>query len=513
MSRTRSFLFGAFFAYLYQGCVMLIGLWLTPFFIRVLGPHDYGIWLVGMQVLTFLLLADFGIIGVAARDVARAHGLELSGAEPDHLVLWFAETSKVVLCQTLLICIGAFFLFRYAPGISGNLRGPIGTVLLAFALSYPLRIFPAILQGLQDLRFLGQLRLVLWALSTGLTVALLLYGAHFYALACGWALQQFGHDLVALVRLYRIRPDLFAGEVWARVGPPRWRWFLRGFWVSVSQAAYSLVAGTDLVVIASSINPSAVVNYSCTGKLVTVLQNQPMILASAALPGVAQMKSSEPRERILQSSTSLAQAMLLLVGAVACLVLAANRQFVTLWLGPQFFGGMKLTILFVINLFLRQIDYTLALLTFAFGYEKLSAIRCLLDGVFSVALAYFLASRLGVVGVILGFVCGAALVAIPFDVYLVSREFNLSLLELSRHYIPYLWRVGVVGALGCGINQLLHKVSVLNLIVATSSICLIYLLVVVPHALTTPLGGYIRSVISGIQASTRTRFSKSSINP
>jgi O-antigen/teichoic acid export membrane protein len=267
------------------------------------------------------------------------------------------------------------------------------------------------------------------------------------------------------------------------------------------------------VIIASAINPAAVVNYSCTGKLVTVLQNQPMVLASAALPGVAQMKSSEPRERILGSSMSLAQAVLLLVGAVGCVVLAANRQFISLWLGPQFFGGMLLTILFVINLLIRQIDYTLALLLFAFGYEKLSAIRCLLDGLFSVVLAYVLASRLGVVGVMLGFIGGATLVAIPFDVYLVKREFNLSFLELCGQYVPYLWRVAMVGALGCIIAEFLDKISMVNLIVAAGSICLIYLLVVLPYALKTPLGGYIRSALAGIQAATRTQFSRSSINP
>ena len=62
MSRSRSFLGGALFAYIYQASLMLVGLWLTPFYIRTLGERDYGIWLVGLQVLNFLLLCDFGII-------------------------------------------------------------------------------------------------------------------------------------------------------------------------------------------------------------------------------------------------------------------------------------------------------------------------------------------------------------------------------------------------------------------------------------------------------------------
>ena len=67
------------------------------------------------------------------------------------------------------------------------------------------------LQGLQDYKFLGQLRLALWGISTVLVVVMLLLGARFYALACGWCLQQMGHDLVAFIRLRRSRPDLVVG--------------------------------------------------------------------------------------------------------------------------------------------------------------------------------------------------------------------------------------------------------------------------------------------------------------
>ena len=79
MSRSRSFLGGAVFAYIYQASLMAIGLWLTPFYLRTLGDRDYGIWLVGLAVLDFLLLCDFGIIVVTPRDVANASGIEHSG--------------------------------------------------------------------------------------------------------------------------------------------------------------------------------------------------------------------------------------------------------------------------------------------------------------------------------------------------------------------------------------------------------------------------------------------------
>ena len=504
MSRTRSFFSGAFFAYVYQGCAMLVGLFLTPFYIRVLGQKDYGIWLVGLQVLTFLLLVDFGLIGIVPRDVAHASGLEKSDPGSDKLATLVSQTTKVVLFQTLIVALVALGVFFFQPG-DPSLRGPVALVLAVFVLSYPLRLFPAVLQGLQDLKFLGQLRIWLWALSAGLTVILLMLGARFYALACGWCLQQIAHDLVAFLRLRRIRPDLLTREVWKRSGPVKWRWFLRGFWVSVNQAAYSLLAGADVLIVARFLGPATVVVYSCTGKLVNILQNQPQILASTALPGLSQMKTSESRERVLQTTTSLTQAMLVLVGAVVCVVLAVNRQFVTLWLGPQFFGGMILTGLLVVNYLLRQITSTFALALFALGYEKFLTIRCLIDAIVSASLASIFIGRWGVNGVVLGFLISVMVVALPIDGFLFKREFKISVFQLFRPYLPYLWRVALIGSMGVAIMMRVSMPSVFTVATTVVLVGLAYLLLVIPHAWRTPLGAYLQTAVTTFRSGMRSR--------
>ena len=53
------------------------------------------------------------------------------------------------------------------------------------------------------------------------------------------------------------------------------------------------MAGSDLLIVGRSISAATVVVYSSTIKLIAVLQNQPQILASVALPGLSHMKTSE----------------------------------------------------------------------------------------------------------------------------------------------------------------------------------------------------------------------------
>lgn len=505
MSRSRSFLGGALFAYVYQASLMLLGLWLTPFYIHTLGERDYGIWLVALQVLNFLLLCDFGIIVVTPRDVANASGIEHAEQGSGEVARVVGQTLKVVLAQTAVVALAALGLFVLRPAHDAALRGPVGLILAVFVISYPLRVFPAVLQGLQDLKFLGQLRLTLWGVSTALVIGMLLLGARFYALACGWCLQQMGHDLVACWRLRRSRPDLFSAEVWHRAGPLRWRWFARGFWVNVNQLATALSAGSDLLIVGRTINAATVVVYASTNKLITVLQNQPQILASVALPGISHMKTSESRERILKATTSLTQAMLLLAGGIVCIILAVNQQFITLWLGAHFFGGMQLTVILLLTFLLRQADYTLAVTLFAFGHEKLLSIRALVDGAISVAIAFLLVRRFGLVGVAFGFLCGAAFASIPADIFLLTRTLQLSVSDVIRPYVPYVWRFAVAGCAALAVRRWLGAPNVPHLVLTTSIVGAVYLLLVMPYVWSTPLRGYIQDATATLGSAMRTR--------
>ena len=45
-SRTRRFVGGLSVGYLHTAIVTIVGLWLTPYLLRHLEQHDYGLWLL-----------------------------------------------------------------------------------------------------------------------------------------------------------------------------------------------------------------------------------------------------------------------------------------------------------------------------------------------------------------------------------------------------------------------------------------------------------------------------------
>ena len=74
MTRTHRFLSGFVTGYAHLILATIAGLWLTPFFLHHLGQSTYGLWLVGTQLVAYLLLMDLGIVALLPRETAYITG-------------------------------------------------------------------------------------------------------------------------------------------------------------------------------------------------------------------------------------------------------------------------------------------------------------------------------------------------------------------------------------------------------------------------------------------------------
>ncbi len=201
--RTRQFFGGMLLSYSYQAMLVITGLWLTPFFLRHIGQHDYGLWLVGTQLLTYLTLTDFGVVALLPLETAYATGRAKNETErAEELSGLIGQTTRLVLYQLPIVVIIAAVMWLTIPGEWQSLRGPLGIVLLGFIISFPLRILPGLLHGLQDLTFAGSMQMLGWATSTAATIMMVLSGWSLYALALGWLISQ---TALAPIFFFRLR--------------------------------------------------------------------------------------------------------------------------------------------------------------------------------------------------------------------------------------------------------------------------------------------------------------------
>lgn len=158
ISRTQRSVGGIGFGYANQTIVTLGGLRITPFLLHRIGQHDYGLWLRGTQILTYLTLLDFGVITLLPRETVYATGRAGGWDRALDLPEILGHTAKLVLCQLPVIALVAVALWFAIPAEWEALRRPAAMILAVFTLLFPLRILPVVLQGLQDLIFLGKIQ-------------------------------------------------------------------------------------------------------------------------------------------------------------------------------------------------------------------------------------------------------------------------------------------------------------------------------------------------------------------
>ena len=501
MSRSRKFVGGLLLTYGYQGLLILAGLWLTPFYLGRIGQHDYGLWLVGTQLLTYLTLTDFGVVALLPLETAyatgRGGGVENATDLPDIV----GRTARIVLYQLPVVIALAFAMWLSIPAEWQGLKGPLTIVLAGFIVAFPLRVFPGLLQGLQDLTFVNGIQVLNWALSTATAVWMVVAGWSLYALAFAWLISQL---LLAPICFYRLRkrfPEVLPHRLPALSGKVLREQLGKGFWINVSQVAQLLMANTDLLIIGKLLGPAAVVPYACTGKLPNVLSNQVQLLMHVATPGLCELKSGESRERLFQVLVALNHGILSFSGLVFCLVLLMNKWFVTWWVTAGQFGGLLLTLAILVNMLFVHWDTVAAYSVFCFGHQRRISLTNLGNGLVTAAGALGLTLVLGPIGAPLGSLAGTCLVGLPLNLSVIARDTGVSLAKLAGAMVGnWVWRFALI-AVPVGLAA--YYWSPKNLAsAALAALCVsaLYLTVMLPTVMSSPLGGYIRPWLDSVRS-------------
>ncbi|HEU4688300.1 MAG TPA: polysaccharide biosynthesis C-terminal domain-containing protein, partial [Vicinamibacterales bacterium] len=384
-------------------------------------------------------------VALLPREVAHATG-SLDRENAMSVAGVVAESATIIVWQLPVVAALGFVAWALVGWQWPVLSAPFGIAILVFVLAFPLRLFAAALQGLQDLTYLGGVQLAAWVTSAVLSVALVFAGFGLYGLVAGWTVTQLLVPALAWRRLRGRFPTALPKSVsvtWTTAGGGRLQ---RGLWVSLNQVAQVLLSGTDLIVVGWLLGPSAVVIYSCTGRLVTLLAIQPQMFMQMAIPALSELQARASRQQLFTMASTMSQAMLLCSGAIACLVLGVNRGFVEWWVGLEHFGGVMLTVMLLISMLLRHLNLAVGYTLYSVGYERHLAMTALADGVLTLLLMWPCISLFGPSGAALASIIGVVVVSLPSNVRALAREAQVSAIETLRPIAAWGLRCCLSGA-------------------------------------------------------------------
>jgi O-antigen/teichoic acid export membrane protein len=499
MSRTQRFLGGVSVGYISMVLTMVVGLWLTPFLLGQIGTRDYGLWLITTQILGYLMLLDLGVVALAPRETAYATGRAISGAADD-VPVTFARFRAIVRWQMIPAAIAAALAWWIVASRWPELNWPIAIILVAFLASFPLRLYHAMLQGLQDLSYLGKVQLASWAAGTLVTIGLVLAGIRLEALAAGWVTTQAISATLCAMRLRSHYTSVWNAPASTPSLNEARELFGRSGWVSLTQIGHVFLSGSDVLVLGAILGPAATVPYACTGKIITVLSNHPQLLMQAAAPAIAEMRTSANRSDVARVAIALMRAMLILSGGVGCFVLVANEAFVRWWVGGQQFAGMTLTLLLLAVMLVRHFATTLIYALFSFGHERRLSLAGISDGVITLVVTFALVrfTSLGILAAAIGSLAGVLLVTIPVCAVALARELQVSVLALLASLRSWAIRFALVAALSLFLSRFVAPHGLTGVVASGAVIGLIYLAAMWTLLIEPPLGTYVPAAMAAI---------------
>lgn len=498
MSRTRRAGIAAAFGYLQFGLALASGVLVVPFVLSRVGSEAYGVWLGLGELVAYSAMADLGVLGVLPWLVAEADGRrdrdELRG-----LVATGLAASLVAAIAFLAIALG---LLALAPNVAGvtsaqhaSVMGPLRWLVAGMAAAYPVRVFHAMLMGLQDVTFLGTLGVTQAAVSVALTIGLLVAGEGLYALAAAATVPTLFVAFASAIRLWRIAPDLFRGWKWPsarRLG----HLTAQGIGSWTAGLGWRMVSASSNLVLLAVAGPAAAVSFALTARLGDVLTQMSWQLPDAGLVGLAQLRGEGNVRRVDEVVVSLFRLTLLGAGAVACIVLAFNPSFVSLWVGEARFAGLTANALVaagVLSLSLAHVVFTSAA---TLGARVQIGFVSIAQGAAHVGAALLLGRMWGVAGVAAAALVGTLLVAYPFGAWQLRRVTSLSQRELwARALGPWAIRAALLLALGLAVGFVGWRISIWAPLLAGPALAVLYLWWMRPLYHGIPLPARVRPVL------------------
>lgn len=450
MSRRRKAIIIAVFTYGQNVVAMLLGLAVTRVVLHRLGRDVYGLWIASGALLAYAGFADLGVLGVLPWMVAEADGKKDT------------EATRALVAHGLLFAVAAGFAFgalagglwyfyptllRLTAEDRSLLAWPLFLTVALTALTFPFRTFSALLAGKQDSTYLGISGVLQVTASAVVTLFLVTRGAGLFALAFGASAPPLLAGIAALVRARSqyanvVTPWLHVDSKLVR------RLAIDGFGAWMVSFGYTMAAASDPIILSFVGLRGLVPGFAMSTRLGLTLTQFAWILPDAALVGLAQLNAEGTKERVREICTAIILLNLIVGGAVASAILASNGTFVRLWVGSDYFLGLRFNALVAINAILSCFLHGISTVVSVLGRRFEMGVALLINGILHALLATLLSRHLGPYGIILATLISGAATCLPTALGYLPSTLETSIFPMLRKTLTS-WASRFLPLAGC----------------------------------------------------------------
>ncbi len=449
--RTRNALLNFVTLITFTVVTIFVGLFTSPLLERWLNPSRFGAYRLLIDCQGYLTLMELGLGGalspLLARAFARGDESGLKQAMAVAVQAYLAISAATVAVGAAATLIVPYFVHDLSPAYLLDFRRAWLVGLLSF-LSLALIPFRTIIEARQ----LGYyINLLLTGQAVFVTTLSLIFARSGWGItgqALASVLGTWGFSIVVTFMVLKNRPALL------------WSWrtptdsSMRQSLGSLSAATFMInLSGrvslmTDNLVVGSMLGTGLVTSLFFTQRLALLTQTLLGGVGSSIWAPLAELHSRGDHEAFNRRLIELSRLVAILSLTALGPIVAYNRHFVNLWMGPTFpYGGDSIIILAAFNAFLLA---QFALWGWCFsgtGQIQKVVIASIVSAVVNITASITMTHWLGLVGPLLGTTISFLTVSLWCLPLLLHRVFGISIRELAISVgVPLAW--GLLLAIG-----------------------------------------------------------------
>jgi O-antigen/teichoic acid export membrane protein len=382
---------------------LVVTFFLTPFIVRTLGNEAYGFWVVLLSFVGYAGVLELGVQTAVIKLVGQHRGSQdrqkLAELVTAALLFFLAVGLLTALCVV-------FMLPPLAPRIIrdfGTFEGikPLSliiavNVLILFA-NY---LFTGVMFGSQHYHAKNLIDISAWLLNA---VLLVIFLPHHGLVVL--AASKAGSDLLALLATvvlcrYSLPEISFTS---GHVKPSSFGELLRfGGKLFASATATRVSNYTQPVIISSQLSAAATAFYAIPGRLVDYSKQIGWALSTGFMPFFSELDGRQERALIRTFYLRYSRYLLLCTLPILALVFVYGRNFLAIWVGPEYAEQGHVTLYFLTAAALADGLQPLVWRLFTgIGRLDLLVVTAVAASLVSIALGFLLARPFGISGVAL----------------------------------------------------------------------------------------------------------------